>query len=289
MPSTYAHYRLGREVFATLPENIRKQIEPYRELFNIGLHGPDILFYYKPMFPNRVNQTGFGMHDRIALPLFERWGEMIGSKEDPRPYFAYLYGFICHYVLDSECHGYIDEKIAQSGIAHTEIEGELDRELMLKDGHDPTTHYLTEHIQPSRRNCEVIADFFENVTADEVQKAIRSMKWYNGLLRAPHKGKRLFVYSFLLITGNYREIHGLVINYKPNLNCMDSTEILTGMYEKAFKQSLKLIREYEECILEGIPLNTRYRLTFGSQEQETVQKTTNGVTDVTKPPVLSEG
>lgn len=48
MPSTYAHYRLGQEVLKNLPAKEKRLIEQHKELFDIGLHGPDILFYYKP-------------------------------------------------------------------------------------------------------------------------------------------------------------------------------------------------------------------------------------------------
>ena len=46
MPSTYAHYRLGLEVKNNLGAAERKVVEEYLELFMIGLHGPDILFYF---------------------------------------------------------------------------------------------------------------------------------------------------------------------------------------------------------------------------------------------------
>lgn len=59
MPSTYAHYRLGQQVRRELEGNERKIIEKYPQLYLIGLHGPDILFYYKPLRPNPVNQIGY--------------------------------------------------------------------------------------------------------------------------------------------------------------------------------------------------------------------------------------
>ena len=59
MPSTYAHYRLGQQVRRELEGNERKIIEKYPQLYLIGLHGLDILFYYKPLRPNPVNQIGY--------------------------------------------------------------------------------------------------------------------------------------------------------------------------------------------------------------------------------------
>lgn len=42
--------------------NITAPIIEYRSLFDIGLHGPDLLFYYRPLFSNPVNRIGFSIH-----------------------------------------------------------------------------------------------------------------------------------------------------------------------------------------------------------------------------------
>ena len=52
MPSTYAHYIFGQQIRGRLSGYERKVIDKYPELFNIGLHGPDILFYYRPLCKN---------------------------------------------------------------------------------------------------------------------------------------------------------------------------------------------------------------------------------------------
>lgn len=46
MPSMYAHFVFGKNVYQKLPSDIKKIIKEHRELFFIGLHGPDIFFYY---------------------------------------------------------------------------------------------------------------------------------------------------------------------------------------------------------------------------------------------------
>ena len=46
MPSTYAHFRFGQEVYKELLPKCRTVIDAFRPLYDIGLHGPDILFYY---------------------------------------------------------------------------------------------------------------------------------------------------------------------------------------------------------------------------------------------------
>ena len=49
MPAAYTHYRFGRDVLALLPEELRSVITAHRALYDIGLHGPDIFFFYRPL------------------------------------------------------------------------------------------------------------------------------------------------------------------------------------------------------------------------------------------------
>ena len=70
MPTTYTHDLFGKAVFQKLPEEIRKIIHRNKTEYLIGLHGPDILFYYRPFHRNEVNQTGHRMHEEIAADFF---------------------------------------------------------------------------------------------------------------------------------------------------------------------------------------------------------------------------
>lgn len=96
MPSTYAHYRLGQQVRRELEGNERKIIEKYPQLYLIGLHGPDILFYYKPLRPNPVNQIGYDLHGHSGKEFFERAKNIINSQKEKEPFLAYTYGVLNH-------------------------------------------------------------------------------------------------------------------------------------------------------------------------------------------------
>lgn len=75
MPSTYAHYRMGQEVLKQLSCPVREIIMENKELYDIGLHGPDILFYYHPLKVNRVNSIGYGLHEHSGKYFLreQRW------------------------------------------------------------------------------------------------------------------------------------------------------------------------------------------------------------------------
>lgn len=259
MPSTYAHYCFGKAVYKRLPKDIQEGIKAYGPLYMAGLHGPDILFYYKPLWANTVNQIGFGMHDRPAAEFFEQAWQTVKDMPANCGGLAYLYGFICHFALDHSCHGYIDEKIRKSGVTHAEIEVEFDRMLLEKRGHNPITAHLTNHIPTDATCASIIAEFFPEITKQEIQQALKGMKHYNNLLVAPEHMKRAFVYALLAVTGNYKEMHGLIINYKPNPKCEDSNIRLSRLYHDAIPLAVELICEYRD---KG-PENEVYQHTFG--------------------------
>ena len=72
MPTTYTHDYFGKKVYQKLPEEMKRVIRENGELYRIGLHGPDILFYYM-VSKNPVTQFGINMHrekGRAFFPLY---------------------------------------------------------------------------------------------------------------------------------------------------------------------------------------------------------------------------
>ena len=81
MPSTYAHRRFGADVLALLPDGLRATLEQHRELYDMGLHGPDLMFYYKALQSNPVNRLGNAMHEQkgeVFHPRPHRGGKCSG-------------------------------------------------------------------------------------------------------------------------------------------------------------------------------------------------------------------
>lgn len=200
------------------------------------------------------------MHEKTGKEIFDTFRKMMTSKKQINHYLAYYYGFICHFALDATCHGYIEKRIHESGVSHGEIEVEFDRFLMIEDGLDPIRHKLTNHIIPSIDHARIIAPFF-NVTAQQVIKALKSMKFYNDLLIAPSKLKRNFIYTLLRITGNYQEMHGLIVNYEENPKCIESTKKLNELYHIGKERALQLLTENNTN-------NDLYHYTFSGKEEK---------------------
>ena len=79
MPSTYAHFRAGQRLRARLTGTPKAAVEAHPELYNIGLHGPDILFYYEPYHKNRVSAVGYRQHEKSGASFFSFAAKAIRS------------------------------------------------------------------------------------------------------------------------------------------------------------------------------------------------------------------
>ena len=145
MPTTYAHDLFGKKIYAKLPAEIQKVIRRNTNLYRIGLHGPDILFY--DMLKPKVTETGIAMHRECAAPFFERGMTLVRTTHDEK-LLAYLLGFGCHYLLDSACHPFVYEMAERNVISHTLLEKEFDRTLMLETHKDPYHYYPACGIVP---------------------------------------------------------------------------------------------------------------------------------------------
>ena len=175
MPTTYTHYAYGQEVFHKLPEELQRKIEPYIEYYNIGVHGPDILFYYHSYCKNKVNQYGVKVHHEPAREFFKRAFRVFQAQENKNEAFAYLAGFMTHFILDSSCHPYVRKRIKETGISHTEIETDWAFEVMQRDGRNLNHYKRACHIKDKKEIAAVIAPYFKK-SAKQIQVSLFHMK-----------------------------------------------------------------------------------------------------------------
>ncbi len=178
MPTTFTHDLFGREVYQRLPKQVKAMIRRHGSLYRIGLHGPDIFFYYR-LYQNPVNQLGVQLHQKPAAPFFEEGLELVRETGD-EALLVYLLGFACHFLLDSTCHPYIGS--IESKVSHTLIEKELDRVLMEEDGKDPLEYYPSCCIRPSRSAAGTIRKLFPDLKERTILDSLVMMKRKTNLM-----------------------------------------------------------------------------------------------------------
>ncbi|MCD8157193.1 MAG: zinc dependent phospholipase C family protein [Clostridiales bacterium] len=261
MPSTYAHLYFGRQAYPLLPEQTAQAVEENRQLYDIGLHGPDIFFYYRPLHNHPIDQCGYDMHSRPGRDFFFPARTTYTEAENTEAALAYLAGFLCHYTLDSACHGYVEKKLSVSSLAHTDIENEFDRYLLQKEGRDIFHTNLTAHIIPSAENAAAIADFFPEVTAAQVQTALKSMKFYCGMI-CGGSFRRNVADMVLKISRCSEEMCHVVVAKKALPGSEDSNLRLEKLFGQALKDYAERICAYEE-FLRGGSFPTGMEPTFG--------------------------
>lgn len=263
MPSNYAHYRFGKEIQKKLPESIRNEVQRYPELFMIGQHGPDILFFYNAFKSNPVVQEGHEMHRRRAADFFRPSIDVLKTLDEDHGERAYLYGFVCHFMLDSCAHWYVEDKIRTSGVCHTAIEAEFDRILMEMDGLDPVSYVPTDHISATEENAHVIAKFLPGISDQMALKSLKDMRFYGRILVCPGFLKRTVILTGMKILGMSGGAGGMVIKPEANPKCADSNEKLLRLFDAAQGEAVRYLKDVEMCIQTGSPLPERFHRTFG--------------------------
>ena len=264
MPSTYAHYKFGCDVLKKLPDAEHEIVKTDRNLFFMGLHGPDLFFFYRPYVSNRVNGLGFWMHKTPGIKFFSHAGRMLKNGLIGDRQLSYIYGFICHFVLDRECHGYINDRVSSDIAGHLEIESEFDRDMLLNDGFCPVSKVITDHIHPSREAAGRINCLFPSVTKDELFESMNSIVFYNRLLRAPGIPKRMIIKGVLKAVG-HEEVGKMMINRNPVHSCDESTKTLYKLYDRALYDAVRLISDYRDSAYGRKNYDILYNQTFASE------------------------
>ena len=185
MPSTYAHYRLGKLLLPTLPGEVQQCIHRFRRMYDMGLQGPDFFFYHNPILKTTAGEYGYKFHKQTGKDFF-KIACKVATSEAAR---AYLYGLLSHYVLDSVSHPVVRKKEAAGEGRHIPIEKEFDRYLMALDGvENPHTKDLGGKIRLTRGECVTVAAFYPPATPNQVNQAVKIMSLSLSFLAKKERG-----------------------------------------------------------------------------------------------------
>jgi len=269
MPNAYAHFRLGWEVFPRLSPALRGLIEMKKELFQAGFYGPDIFFYYKPLSKTPVGRLGTALHRQPAAEFFGQAKAFLRRMPDRKAGEAYLQGYVSHFVLDSCCHSYVEYMVEQRGMNHSEMETELERELLVRDGLNPVRHHTAEHLRGiTLREAEVIAAVHEGLSPAEAIEAVRSMRRFSRLLLPTTPIKRRLLEGVLRVSGQYEALHGLLIRREPAERLRETTRELLACYEEAVPLAAELMENYHGFLHDEMLLSERFDRIFDGDERE---------------------
>ena len=235
MPASYAHYHFANEVLSLIKPNIKELINQNRSAYLLGSHGPDILFYNEPYHHNKVNRTGYALHDMTASSFFKHARQVYANNKDKADnafLLSYLLGFVSHYLLDYNEHSYVEAKIKHSHISHTEIEMEFDRYLMELDLKDPLSYNTGSHLKLSKEGAKILAPLYK-LSAKDLYSSVKQMRFYLRLIVAPGKIKRNTLLGLIKMVAGNKPFDKQFISLKPNPLCEDSNLRMYKYMEKA--------------------------------------------------------
>ncbi|MBQ2927085.1 MAG: zinc dependent phospholipase C family protein [Oscillospiraceae bacterium] len=186
MPANYAHYRFGKQLIPALPAEIRQCIQRFRRMFDMGLHGPDIFFYYNPYMKTAVGELGRTYHRQSGAEFFPKACDAAGSEAAR----AYLYGLLAHYCLDSVCHPYVNKIVDIGEATHVALESEFDRYLLVLDKEpSPHTYDMSKRLKLTRGECMSVAAFYPPATGANISLSVKSMAFSTRFLSSPRRAR----------------------------------------------------------------------------------------------------
>ena len=252
MPNYYAHLTFGAQVLARLDPALRLRLEEERPAFDLGCLGPDPLFFYHPVLPNRVRREGMALHAQSALPVFERLRR--GVAEERPMAWGYAAGFLCHLALDSACHGYVDSRAADGPISHMAIEGEYDRMLMERDGLDASEKAHLPASPADRAVWEAASMAFVHASPEQMRRAYRSMNFYSSFLARSNgrvRGKVIGAVSHMLPIPSAK---GIALKEEPHPSAAESNADLDQLLEAAVPETAEQLTAFFRAIEEEAPV-----------------------------------
>ncbi len=216
MPAIITHHLFGEALLSRLGEDVFHS-QDERDAFLLGNQGPDPLFY-SALSRNaaEVKELGQTMHRQDAARSLDAMREFARTLTgDSRTIaYAYLYGFISHFTLDSTAHPFIFAQqyaITSAGIegldsdagsvVHSQIEADIDAALLKRlTGRTIVTWRVSTHVlHATDAVLDVIDKLFRYaaagvygvvIPAGEYQRAVKDMRISTAVLHSPMGIKR---------------------------------------------------------------------------------------------------
>ncbi len=261
MPGLYTHYRFGAAVLSAMPADIRRSVQRFRRLFDVGLHGPDIFYNHNPLSNRSGSMLGVKYHEQTGKVFFSRACRAIRMERNEAA-ASYLYGVLCHYVLDSTLHPFISLTAEQCCVSTLEIETELDRYFLELDGKMPANgSKLTNHLKLTEGECDTVAAFYPPSTAKSVQTALTSTAATTRLLMNPEGFGGAVAKATVALLG--KPAQGLLMTAKPNPKCAHLNSSLQELYDEALIRFPDYLLQIQAHMTYNAPLDVDFDRPFG--------------------------
>ena len=258
------HKLSGREYFNTVGQSILKEMEGSVPKWNPDPKTiPSQIVKQTAMFLQGTMRKGIVAQSLMLGKTMDEDNGMWASRSAERK-MAYLYGFICHYALDRVCHKYINEYADYDMGMHFKIEAEFDRLLMSRDGYNPLTHKVTDHIHPTLELAETAKIFFPGATTVEMFEALTMQKYFLNIFASKGRLMRKVYRTATKAVGmkNHAELY---MAPDPAPDCFASNEVLLDLFDQCVPEAVEFITDFLDNITGTKPWSDKYDWNFDGE------------------------
>ena len=257
MPSHYAHYRFGTDAIAAMDPQSARAVRRFRQLYDVGLHGPDIFFYNNIFIQDKSTKLARETHGESGGDFFLRICKRL-RLEPNEAATAYLCGVLAHYCLDSVMHPFVLTQIADGKIGHAELETEFDRYLLQREGkRQPNTFDCSGHVRLTPGECATVSLFYPTATAALVSASVKGMARWMKVLAMPNGNLRR-----ILESGAGPKLRQHFMGRSANKNCAHLDEEMLTLYRQALEQFPQMLGELQSHMHHNAPLGELFAPTF---------------------------
>jgi hypothetical protein len=265
MPSIAAHYYFGQEILKKINKDnseIGEFIHNCRAVFNLGLQGPDLLFYYKPYMNNKINILGEEIHFRPARDLVGSAAVNI-RQEKSNAALGYLMGLACHFVLDSGLHGEITQ-YAPDIREHLLLEAEMDRQI-IKGNYSSKPHTFNRYqlVKSTNKKWDFLKLVYPQIEARHLKECVNSMGFYLMILFCRWDIKKKLLEFAEGLSGKKGPFTALIVDSKENKHFQPYAKKLCCDMKDIVSDGLLAVENIYETTIYNAPLNCMFNRNFG--------------------------
>lgn len=262
MPAIFAHWLLGEKVLDKLDAEKRKVLIENRQAFNLGLQGPDFMFFKDMGADREAMDLAESLHKSPASYALTAFSKVYSNSKKPTA-LAYILGFIGHFALDTNCHGYVYRVVDRDRVDHNELETEFDRFLMMNQGLDPSKVKIEDLIALDRGDLKAIVPLYEvfnKVSEEKLAQSFTDFHKYKKMIRTIQT-RAAFMIDPTLKLVKKDHLYGIFMKKEANRLLEPYMLPMEGYFKRALEVYPQLMEDYLKS-LEGKDLAPYFSRNF---------------------------
>lgn len=278
MPYNFTHALVGLTALKQSNEAVYALVEANMGAFLIGTMGPDPYFgdeMPKPLFaPSRVGLAQ-KLHETDAREIFLA---LLPLAQKSAATSAYLLGFFCHFLLDTNAHPYIEARFP--GSLHTPAEIQID--LMMADRvalsgvpEKPRRFYRTNHLgELDGLHAALAKALFNTDSVGAFARGFRKWIVVNTISYDPNNRKLRFFGALERLLDIKGKLTGFLVSRHPDpddrLNLKRA--IWRAPWDEATQRTESFVDLFDRACAEGPALlNALYAALQGGEKEEALR------------------